>query len=118
MSPFLSFLVTSSVAHFFSRSLELAEEDDEELGVGVLVLDDVLLEPVDRELLELFEPLDDEPLLLLLPRSSRRRSSLRCSSSRERLLRQSPRLRSPNRLREWSRSESRPPSERELPPDD
>jgi hypothetical protein len=91
------------VAHFL-RSRFVDELDD---CVVVLLLVDGVLELVDREeLFELLEPDDEEPLLddrSSLRRSSPRRSSPRCSSSlRDRLLRQSPRLRSPKRPRSRS----------------
>ena len=101
MSPFLSFLATTAVAHFF-RSRFVDELDD---GVDVLVLGAGVLEPVEREaLLVLLKPDDEEPLLD--DRSSPRFSSPRCSSSLCELL-----------LFKSRRPRSRPPlSERELPP--
>ncbi len=108
--PFLSFFATRAVAHFFRSRLVAALDD----GADVLVLGAGLLERADpAEPLVLAELVD--VVSLLGGRSSPRFSSLRRSSSpRERLLRQSPRLRSPKRLRE--RSPSRLPlSDRELP---
>jgi hypothetical protein len=104
MSPFLSFLATRAVAHFFrSRFVDEDVVDVLELGVGVLEL------VVRDELFVLLEPDEDEPLLD--DRSSLRFSSPRRSSSfRELLPLQSLRPRSPNRPR--SRLS---PSDRELP---
>ena len=112
MSPFLSFLATRSVAHFFRLRFGAAED----VEADVLVLGAELLEIVDREEpLVLLELVEEEPPLD--ERSSLRLSSPRRSSSpRERELRQSLRPRSPKRLRERSRSLSRPSeSDRELP---
>ena len=99
MSPFLSFFLTRAVAHLFR-----SKPDDAEAGVDVLELVAGLLEFVDREeLFVLLELIDEDSLLD--ERSSPRFSSARCSSSlRERLLRQSRELRSPNRPRDRSRS--------------
>jgi hypothetical protein len=75
--------------------------------LDVLVVGAGLLELVDREeVLVLPELVEGEPLLA--ERSSPRFSPRRSSSPRERLLRQSPRPRSPNRPRERSRLSSRP----------
>ena len=102
MLPFLSCCLTRLVAQacrfMFGELLDDGvDELEPELGVELLDVEE------REELLVLLElELDDEvllllplPLLLLLERSSLRRSSL----PRERLLRQSPRPRSPNRPR-------------------
>src|SRR3954465_12067341 len=79
-----------------------------DVEVVVLVVGAGLLEVVElvgrEELLVLPELVEGE--LLLADRSSPRFSARRSSSPRERLLRQSPRPRSPNRPRERSRFSS------------
>src|SRR5258708_7540695 len=101
MLPFLSCCFTRLVAQPCQFTFVVVVD----VEVDVLVVGAGLLELVDREeLLVLPELVDGEPLLA--ERSSPRFSPRRSSSPRERLLRQSPRPRSPNRPRERSRLSS------------
>src|SRR3954452_15170456 len=98
MLPFLSCCFTRLVAQLckFTFGVVLDVEVDV-LVVGAGLLE--VVELVDREELLVLAELD-EGALLPADRSSPRFSARRSSSPRERLLRQSPRPRSPNRPRD------------------
>src|ERR1700704_2827173 len=101
MLPFLSCCFTRLVAQLCKFAFVVVLEVEVDVaGAGVV-------EVAGREEpLVVPELVDGEPLLA--ERSSPRFSPRRSSSPRERLLRQSPRPRSPNRPRERSRLSSRP----------